>query len=238
MKNYLPKSKPEILTRGDQSRSNKSFHDFKPRVWTITTNDTKVSLLTSIQVNRYDVLKQVSWKVKQSVCFVLLYSMLIIANGVVLVWYMTRSKKHRHIMFWLEASVNLAFVLEVMVTILIQTPTYYFSRCWNCLDFIICLACLVLSGFFLYQNPKIYNDVEVEVQDDLLEVRYFISFIRVCRFALTAMATRKTMMQSNVRFDTDCEEVVQTLDQEFLEVSHKSFTSSPKEDKVSSSGSQ
>lgn len=207
MKNYATTGKREFLS--DDCESSKTTNPVgNERMWTITTNDNnKVSLLSSVEVQRYDVFKQIAWRIKRSVSCMVLYTLLIVINAIVLFWELM-GPDQRIVLVALEVCVNLAYLLEIIVEILTQTVSGYFSQCWNRLDAMFCLLCLVFLVIFLTDSaPQHFGDLEDSHFDTiLLAIRYFVRVVRLCRFAQNARATRNVCKQ-DVRFDTQLSEV-------------------------------
>jgi len=166
------------------------------------TNHTDLSRLSSVKVNRKDLLKQIAWKIKRSQIFLSLYIILIIGNATLL--YLSFQKQDSHWIFSaIEGFFNFVYLLEIAVGIL--TNEAYFSKCSNLVDVIICLACWALFGFFLEEEcirKKYQPDIASEIAVDLLEARYVVQTLRICRYMKTACVARRYFDQEDVKFQS------------------------------------
>merc|ERR1719319_1579693 len=159
---------------------------------------TEVGLLTehteNIEVGNDDVLKRIAWRIKRSVSFFVLYIVLIILNAFVLIWEIAAAGKDNHaIVIILEAMINIIFIVELSVEILTQAD--FWKSCWNRVDVVICVLCVMMFITFLLVDDtidkKISEEKEIAVGLDdldqvLLFLRYTIMLFRTCRFAKVA----------------------------------------------------
>jgi len=93
-----------------------------------------------IKVEREDVIRRLSWRVKRSTSFLVIYIIIILTNLFILAWEITGSAS------WivttiLGALINLVFLIEVTVEMITQDQ--YFRKCWNVIDFVICVLCIL-----------------------------------------------------------------------------------------------
>merc|ERR1719382_493731 len=109
--------------------------------------DHEVGLLTSIQVERYDLIKGLAFRIKKSVSFLLLYIGQLIANMFVLIWEFSGSEDHIAVIL-IELLINLFFVVEILIEIVTQGRTEYFKNIWNRLDFTVCMFCIIFFVVF------------------------------------------------------------------------------------------
>lgn len=204
MENYATTGKREFL-RNDvdakaervKSKAGRSTLNIDKK-WTISTNET--ALLSHVQVDRYDVLKQLSWRIKRSVSFLVVYIVVTIVNAVVLIWEFS-DQKHRWFIVALEAFVNLVYLLEILIEILTQTAGAYFSQCWNRVDALICLGCLVFFVISFSEKATLHiSQIESRIDTVFLAIRYFVQIVRLCRFAQNVRSIRNMFKQQDVHF--------------------------------------
>jgi hypothetical protein len=182
-----------------------------------------------VKVDREDVIRRLSWKVKRSMTFLIIYILVIMANIFILIWE-TTGKASYSVTITLESIINLVFLLEITVEIITQDR--YFRQCWNITDFTICMLCIIsfivfciydsVSGtasstFYAFtfesllekdddDKPK-FGDreaVPLEISDlnmVLLLTRYIVQSIRLCRFMVTAAKRNSSkVLEKDVRF--------------------------------------
>jgi len=109
-----------------------------------------------IKVEREDVIRRLSWRVKRSTTFLIIYIIIILTNLFILVWELTGTAS------WLAttilgAVINLIFLIEVTVEII--TQDHYFKKCWNVVDFVICVLC-ILSFIVFCIYDSVVDDEE------------------------------------------------------------------------------
>jgi len=179
-----------------------------------------------VTVKREDVIRRLSWRIKRSVSFLVVYIVIILANLFVLIWELTGTANYTA-SITLEALINLVFLIEVTVEIITQEK--YFSTWWNRIDFSICMLCIIsFVSFCVYDSVSdngtntvysssavetfAHNDsndemsttgVTVDINDVdmvLLLLRYIFQSIRLCRFMATAARRKK-----NQRLENDIE---------------------------------
>jgi len=122
----------------------------------------------------------------------------------------------------LEAIINIVFLLEITVEIIIQDR--YFRKCWNIIDFTICTLCIIsFIVFCIYDcisgtasSTFFASTLETLLEKDendgvpkfgdrkavplgisnlglvLLLIRYIVQSIRLCRFMATAAKRNST----------------------------------------------
>jgi len=162
--------------------------------------DHEVGLLTSVQVERYDVIKQLAVRIKRSVSFLVLYVILIIANAFVLIWELSGRENHIALIL-MEALINLIFTIEITVEILTQGKTAFFQKTWNMIDFTICIFCLFFFVVFCFEEaPKTRSGITSYFDGILLMIRYLIQLVRLVRFAKNAQYNRHIQSQDDVIF--------------------------------------
>jgi len=150
----------------------------------------EVGLITSIQVERYDIIKQLAARIKRSVSYLALYIVLTIANIFVLAWEISGREKHIAAIS-IEALINLVFVLEIAVEIVTEGRAVYFMNTWNRVDFTICVFCVIFFVIFCFQEaPNSHKDLSNFLDGILLTVRYVYQLGRLCRFANKARLSR------------------------------------------------
>jgi len=173
------------------------------------TNAEDLSRLSSIKVSRKDFLRQLGWRIKQSQMLLLFYIILIITNAALL-WLWWRKQDSHWIFSVIEALVNLFYILEIAVEKL--TDVAYFSKCYNYVDIIMCLACWVLLGVYLYESRKKKQpDVESEINVDLLAARYVVQTVRISRYIKTAYKARRDLKQEDVKFNAQTSKMLSEL---------------------------
>jgi len=162
---------------------------------------TEVGLITSIQVERYDVIKQLAVRIKRSISYLVLYVVLIVANAFVLVWEISGRESHIAVIV-LEALINLIFVLEMAVEIVTQGRTVFFLSTWNKVDFTICIFCVIFFVIFCVQEaPDNHKELSTFLDGILLTIRYLYQLGRLCRFAKKAQMTRHFQSQDDIIFN-------------------------------------
>jgi len=185
----------------DRKAVKKSLLQTFDKKWTITTNET--ALLSDVHVDRYEILKQLSWRIKRSVSFLVVYIIVTIANAGVLIWELS-DRKHHYIILALEAFVILVFLLEIALEILAQTAKDYFSQCWNLIDASICLVSLM---FFAISFSEVANlhffAIEIRLDTVLISIRYFVQIVRLCRFVQNARTIREIFKQQDIKFESN-----------------------------------
>lgn len=93
-----------------------------------------------VKVDRDDVIRRLSWRVKRSRTFLTIYIAIILANLFILIWEVIGTAVYT-VSITLEALINLVFLVEVIVEIITQDK--YFRKCWNVIDFSICMLCII-----------------------------------------------------------------------------------------------
>jgi len=93
-----------------------------------------------IKVEREDVIRRLSWRVKRSTTFLVIYIIIILTNLFILAWEITGSASWV-VTTTLGALINLVFLIEVTVEIITQEQ--YFKQCWNIIDFVVCILCIL-----------------------------------------------------------------------------------------------
>jgi len=105
-----------------------------------------------VKVEREDLIRRLSWRVKRSWTFLTIYIVIILANLFILIWEVIGTAIYA-VSITLEALINLVFLVEVIVEII--TQDHYFRKCWNLVDFSICMLCIIsFIAFCIYDNAS------------------------------------------------------------------------------------
>jgi len=105
-----------------------------------------------VKVEREDLIRRLSWRVKRSWTFLTIYIAIILANLFILIWEVIGTAVYT-VSITLEALINLVFLIEVIVEIITQDN--YFGKCWNLIDFSICMLCIIsFIVFCIYDNAS------------------------------------------------------------------------------------
>jgi len=190
-----------------------------------------------LEVKPEDVLRRLSWRVKRSVSFLVVYIIVILANLFVLIWEITGTAIYS-VSITLEALINVIFLIEVTVEIMTQEK--YFSSWWNRIDFLICMLCIIsFVAFCIYyavsgNSSSVYSTTTLEIVHDddgndlvdggnvpldindvdmvLLLIRYIFQSIKLCRFMATAAKRKKTQgLEKDIEFpDSQAEDFPMT----------------------------
>jgi len=161
----------------------------------------EVGLITSIQVERYDIIKQLATRIKRSVSYLVLYIVLIIANIFVLAWEISERGSHIAVIV-MEGLINLIFALEIAVEIVTQGRTAFFMNTWNRVDFTICVFCVIFFVVFCFQElPDNRKELSTFLDGILLTARYLYQIGRLVRFAKKARTSTHFISQDDIIFN-------------------------------------
>merc|ERR1719461_1438983 len=83
------------------------------------SNDEFLDDYEEVAIGPGDRIKQIAWKIKRSVSFIVLYVFLILLNLFVLVWEITKHE-NKELVITLEFFINLMFVIEIGVEMITQ----------------------------------------------------------------------------------------------------------------------
>lgn len=151
----------------------------------------------------YQCCKRISWTIKQSVSYFIIYIFLIVLNAFILVWELS-GYGNRRLCIILEGFITVLFICEIIVQLItIDNCMQYWTSCANICDIIVCLMCIVFYLYSLSSHvPHTHYNISDYMDVIIIGIRYTLQTIRLLRYATKGNENRHILKSAeNIEFN-------------------------------------